>query len=822
MSANSIEPRYHFQKQIPLDYFSLGRVLSYANALNSYRLSEAHADAVAGAQENKFTLAEAAKGLAESNFDTSGASRTTSEASRSASEASAETGYWADKAKRAFERGREILLEQSEFFKGVASTQTMLGYNTIMRDYEQQSLNENESGEGHMDRMIALHDSLSTQMLGYIADPKQRARLKTHLNELGIRDSGRWFHDENQYKLQFAVNRIQESQNETATRIAKGMSLEDALLTMNPVYEALPASMGAPQKERLIMQSQSELANHSALCTALKSPVNAQVLLQKSPLYQKLLNPQQQLHIESVAQATLRHMSVENAKMANLMVADEASREGTELNDVIARIATGEYRLQDIVSDERWQNRSDGPAIQRFLTHYWERQSEASINQTIKTAQTEQTRKLLGNYAFLSNEEQQNKWAQHVASTRITDPVTGQIRSTLQTKDGKLALTEDTHRELLTYAEQAAEGYTAPLKALTNDITAAIKYKNYLDAYDGICAYAHLKVNRPSILGGMSEAERLMCDQAIESMQHQTPFGQLQSFCRGMLEPVSKEWRDRVNADYKESNFNSPFNADYITSMLPEVEGDIRILTAMKQYHKKVMLYSKGDASLADRMTVNEFRNVWGPTKVNGLVGGGIMKGAPETLVEVRSLIDDGDVDTHRGMVASAMASAVRIATSDNLRDFKTHGFAAQDVVVEPAQPMPGQKFNPCNIHTQSGTYFGCYWLEQLEWGKDAYRVKYTLLPAPAEAGGYTTLTKHVPESAPESEARQIEYHNNVASDIDIDEGAYMTDINGDFITVKATDAVRGYMNRIKEGNDMLIAKDAQATFGTKLPEAKK
>jgi hypothetical protein len=788
-APTAIQPTYHFQKQVPLNYFSLGSVLSYASALANYHLREMHEGVGAATQ-------------------------TAEEAGISAKEADAGARGWASRAGREFTKGQQILAEQSEIFKGIASSEALVTHASTMREYEQQSLDSNESGEGHMDRMIATHDDLTTRLLGTIGDPQQRQQLKGYLNRLGVDRSGQWFHDENVRKLQYAANKIQENENQVATQLSKGISLEDAFLMIAPVYSALPRSLG-PKRDELIADSQSKLAHHSALVIALKNPINANAEIQRNPLYQKLLTPQQQFHITQVAYASLMQMAHENVKAEANMAADEASRAGTEMNSVVAAIGRGEYGYRDIMSDPRWQGQS---GVQKHLTHVWKEYAEAAERQAIQSAGVEQTYRMLGNYTFLGDNAQQREWAQIVASTQFMDPQTGLVQNSLLTKEGESALKKG--RLLLTYAERASAEFTAPLKELTSRITRAVRHGGIQDFYDGVYAYAHLKTERQSILGGLSQAEKIMLDRCVESVANNAPFGQMQKFCNGMMEPVSEELRKKIDADYRENNFLCPFRPEALVAALPILKGDIRILAAAREYHKQAMLYTGGDVSAADKMVVNEFRSVYQPTRVNGVVGGGIMKGAPESYIGVRNTLDG---EHQRDIVASAMCYATREAASSAFQSYETQGTIAQRAVVEILPNKPGQKFNPCNIHTQGGTYFGCYWLEQYGWGMDVYRVKYTLLPAPAEAGGYTTLIKYVPATpTPENVARQTEHYNKVASDIEVGEGAYMTDSYGDFITVKAAEALRGYMNRIKEGHDMLIAEAAQATFGTKSPKAKK
>lgn len=674
---NITEPKFNYINQVALNsgMGRLSQALSYSQAVAAMEMKRGR------------------NALAETDAQTRAAEMEAQYTDEGMQEAAQQGSQVLLQNKEETQRKISILDRQKSFFDGITTSNILSEYNEKMLQARQEDLENNPSGEGHMQRMAEAHDALVCEYLSGSFDPAIKSRLIPTFKESGARVANRAF-DEEQTRIKATAElQLEDALERTTLHIANGMNPEEAIKELDPIMESIPNSM--PGKEKMLKKARNELVEFSLVRTAQLNPWLAERNMQMEDSMYAELTPRQRLNIEAVIKAKKQDLGREAEARNQEALSYQIAAEDGPIWGKRDAIYRGEYQFADLEADKKTLNKTQYKFLLGNIAKYNEAQAIANAKQIAIASKHAQD----GNYYNLSAKEQN-----------------AIILEAYQTQSFEYQGQRADNRNMNRAKADFMQDFNVAVPIFKRDLLVSMLEGTAEQAEDATLAFRKTYTFNRVVLGSNdSEIEAMLCFATLR--EKGVTVEKAQKVAREYLTPMSAEERESLDKSFKldfPRNKGEMFSQECIRALknhkIEFDKGDFIGPRTAEQLAYRYYLGTHGDKIKALDMMVAAINASYRPSTVNGPGTEDYrMWQAPEGLFAGKGY-DDALI---RKVFCNRAAQLAATSIGDE------QGWLE-------ILPIEDDKPNQCVYHTSTGAKLnGTFWFEHVPGTIGKYHVKY-------------------------------------------------------------------------------------------------
>lgn len=512
-----------------------------------------------------------------------------------------------------------ILDQQRTYFNGIATTNILSSYNEKIFEKRNEDLNENPSGEGHMNRMLKFHDELVAGYLSASLDPAIKQRLVPAFADSGRRLANESFDAEQARLVAKAELDLEDALSRATLHIANGMNPEEAVKELDPVMETIPNSL--PWKAKAFKKSRQQLIEFSLLRTAALNPALAeQNLRNRGGIYAEV-SAQGVMRAEHAIEAAYKDQERKRTAENQFKIAHGLSAHADFLKTCQTKITMGQFGESELEAAKSGLSKDEYNYLMRMLHKHREAEDIANAKEIALETMANQT----GSYAFASAGDQKQIWIKKTMTEQWKD------------SEGNPADATNIMRAQALEAEKFSTALPIYKKMLKNKIMNGTRE----EVMDAVAAFDSTYRNNRCVLGSDKDTEVQQMQMVSVCLQDGYSIEEARKKAKQVTEYIEAEDKRELKRDAEdvldegiEDNLKS-----YDEDLAATYKEDAEFRRQFDKIYTRNHVIARGDKKLAIEMTTNETMATYRTTSVNGPMYTDVpMWGPPEAYLADKSL----------------------------------------------------------------------------------------------------------------------------------------------------------------------------------------
>jgi hypothetical protein len=613
-------------------------------------------------------------------------------------------------------RNLSILESQTKFFNSVAATNILADYQNRIFTEEQNHLNENPYGEGHLNHMVQFHNSIVKDCLGNILDPEMKASLINHFGNAGSRVASRAFDQEQTRRTAKAEIELENAVSNATLLIDKGISVDSAIQTLEPIMQSIPDSM--PWKAKAFYKIRKDIIHYGAAKMAFENPSLLEANIQRGGLFSELNTEQRNdvlnkaLLSKNAIAADILKQQDEQRLIGNLMQAGAVS-------GIKTQISNGEFGIKELEAVKEGMSEKE----YQYLLKHMDKVRKVKIAESIDLVLASETLREEGNYHSLSSDQQKKCWIQTLASQKFMYNGEAAVDSAnlndLLASAQNGAFVSDT---IMRAQSEEAEKYNVYLEPYKNELMKRIFNGSPSQVSDAVEAFNRTYVNNRKVLGADGPEVKAMVSFS-EGLSRGYSIEKSRDLAQSTLLPMSKEERMALNNSYRTTELNTNIVDVLNQSGVYVKEGrDDKVIRYAKSLAKREYIRNRGDEALTRQIVNSEIKMNCMPSSVNGSAASDyVMIAAPESFICQSGYKEDALRSSFNRTLYSKVEKAMDVEGSGVINV----NLGNQITLIRPEHPEYKGDINECVITNSGESKKGYYWYVSSERDPRKYHIRY-------------------------------------------------------------------------------------------------